>query len=88
MTDVAYTAANAAAIVELVRGADLLFIETAFTHQEERRASEKRHLTSRQAGLLAREAGVKRIVPFHFSPKHQEEEDLLVREALEAFEEG
>lgn len=88
VTDVAYTAANAAAIVELVRGADLLFIETAFTHQEERRAAEKRHLTSRQAGLLAREAGVKRIVPFHFSPKHQEEEDLLVREALEAFEEG
>jgi ribonuclease Z len=88
VTDAGYTAANAAAIVELARDADLLFIETAFLHEEERRAAEKRHLTARQAGLLAREAGVKRLIPFHFSPKHQEEEDLLVREALEALEEG
>jgi ribonuclease Z len=88
VTDAGYTAANAAAIVDLARDADLLFIETAFLHEEERRAAEKRHLTARQAGLLAREAGVKRLIPFHFSPKHQEEEDLLVREALESFEEG
>jgi ribonuclease Z len=88
VTDAGYTAANAAAIVELARDADLLFIETAFLHEEERRAAEKRHLTARQAGILAREAGAKRLIPFHFSPKHQDEEDLLVREALEAFEEG
>lgn len=88
VTDAGYTAANAAAIVELARDADLLFIEAAFLHAEEARAFEKRHLTARQAGLLAREAGVKRLIPFHFSPKHQEEEDLLVREAFEAFEEG
>jgi ribonuclease Z len=88
VTDAGYTAANAAAIVELARDADLLFIETAFLHEEERRAAEKRHLTARQAGLLAREAGAKRLIPFHFSPKHQDEEDLLVREALEAFEDG
>jgi ribonuclease Z len=88
VTDATFTAANSAAIVELARGADLLFIEAAFTHEQEKRAAEKRHLTSRQAGLLAREAGVKRLVPFHFSPKHQEEEDVLIREALEAFEDG
>ncbi|MES1241409.1 MAG: MBL fold metallo-hydrolase [Acidobacteriota bacterium] len=88
VTDAGYTAANAAAIVELARDADLLFIEAAFLHAEEKRAAEKRHLTARQAGLLAREAGVKRLIPFHFSPKHQEEEDQLVQEALEAFEEG
>lgn len=88
VTDAGYTPANAAAIVELARDADLLFIESAFLHAEEARALEKRHLTARQAGLLAREAGAKRLIPFHFSPKHQEEEDLLVREAFEAFEEG
>jgi ribonuclease Z len=88
VTDAGYTAANATTIVELARDADLLFIETAFLHAEEARAFEKRHLTARQAGLLAREAGAKRLIPFHFSPKHQEEEDLLVREAFEAFEEG
>jgi ribonuclease Z len=88
VTDAGYIAANAAAIVELARGADLLFIEAAFLHTEEKRAAEKRHLTARQAGLLAREAGVKRLIPFHFSPKHQEEEDLLMREALMSFEDG
>ena len=86
VTDAVYSPANAAAIVEIARGADILFIETAFLHEEEARAAEKRHLTSRQAGLLAREAGARRIVPFHFSPKHAEEEEQLIREALEAFE--
>lgn len=86
VTDAGYTPENAAAIVELARDADALFIETAFTHEEERRAAEKYHLTARQAGWLARAAGAKRLVPFHFSPKHSEEEELLIREALEAFE--
>ena len=86
VTDAGYTPENAEAIVELARGADTLFIETAFTHEEERRAAEKYHLTARQAGWLARAAGAKRLVPFHFSPKDSEEEEKLVREALEAFE--
>lgn len=86
VTDAVYSPANAAAIVDLAQGADLLFIETAFLHEEEARAAEKHHLTARQAGLLAREAGARRIVPFHFSPKHTEEEEKLMREALTAFE--
>jgi ribonuclease Z len=85
VTDAAYHAANARAILDLARGADLLFIESAFLHEEEQRAAEKRHLTARQAGLLAREAGVRRLIPFHFSPKHTEEGERLVQEALEAF---
>jgi len=86
VTDAGYTPENAAAIVDLARGADALFIETAFTHEEERRAAEKYHLTARQAGELARAAEVKRLIPFHFSPKHSEEEERLVRGAMEAFE--
>jgi ribonuclease Z len=86
VTDVVYHEANAAAIVELARDADLLFIEATFAAEEEERAADKHHLTSRQAGLLARKAGAKRIVPFHFSPKHSEEKDRLLREALAAFD--
>jgi ribonuclease Z len=88
VTDAGLTPANAKAIVDLARGADSLFIETAFTHEEEQRAAEKYHLTARQAGWLAREAGVRRLIPFHFSPKHTEEADRLVREAMEAFGES
>jgi len=85
VTDVVYHARNAAAIIDLAAGADLLFIEATFAADEEERATEKHHLTSRQAGLLGRKAGARRIVPFHFSPKHSEEGDRLLREALEAF---
>ena len=85
VTDVVYHAANAGAIVELARGADLLFIEATFAADEEERAAEKHHLTSRQAGLLARQAGAKRLIPFHFSPRHSEDGDRLLREALDAF---
>jgi ribonuclease Z len=85
VTDAGYTPENAAAIVNLARGADVLYIETAFTGAEARRAAEKYHLTARQAGGLARAAEVKRLIPFHFSPKHAEEEERLVREAMEAF---
>jgi ribonuclease Z len=86
VTDAGYTPVNAEAIVDLARSADSLFIETAFTHEEERRAAEKHHLTARQAGWLARKAGAKRLVPFHFSPKHTEEGDRLISEAIRAFE--
>lgn len=85
VTDVVYHPANATAILELARDADLLFIEATFAADEEDRAAEKHHLTSRQAGWLARRAGAKRLVPFHFSPKHSEDGDRLLREALEAF---
>lgn len=86
VTDAGYTPENADAIVDLARNADSLFIEAAFTHEEERRAAEKYHLTARQAGRLAREAGAKRLVPFHFSPKHTGEGDRLAGEAMAAFE--
>jgi ribonuclease Z len=85
VTDAGYTPANAEAIVDLARGADVLYIEAAFTQKEERRAAAKNHLTASQAGWLAQAAGARRLVPFHFSPKHSEEGERLLREALEAF---
>lgn len=82
VTDAAYSGANAAKIVALARGADYLFIEATFLDADRERAAERHHLTARQAGLLAREAGVVRAIPFHFSPRYQGMEDLL-REELE-----
>lgn len=76
---------NAPRIVALVRGADQLFIETPFLHEDLAHARDKYHLTARQAGLLAREAGVKRLIPFHFSPRYLGREALLRQEAEAAF---
>ena len=80
VTDAANTPANAAKIVKLARGADFLFIEAAFLDTEQAQASERHHLTARQAGLLARQAGVARVIPFHFSPRYQGMEEALLRE--------
>ena len=49
--------------------------------------AKRRHLTSRQAGLLAGEAQVKQLRTFHFSPKHKGRESQLREEAEDAFQE-
>lgn len=85
VTDAAFSDTNVERIVGLVRGADLFFCEAAFSEQERDRARERRHLTARQAGVLARMAGVSRLVLFHFSPKYHGDPDRLYEEARQAF---
>jgi len=86
VTDAAFTPGNRRRIVALAQGADYLFIEATFLHVDQERASARAHLTARQAGELAREAGVARVVPFHFSPRHLGAEQELRRELSEAFQ--
>jgi ribonuclease Z len=85
VTDVADTAANRAAIVRLARNADLLFIEAAFAEADAALAAERAHLTTAAAGSIAREAGVRRIEPFHFSPRYAGEDDRMLAEVMAAF---
>ena len=77
VTDVAYTNANATRIVALAAGADMLYIEAAFAHEDAERARNRFHLTTRQAGELARRAGATLAIPFHFSPRYLEREAEL-----------
>jgi ribonuclease Z len=88
VTDAVGSEANAARIVELARDAETLFIEAAFLDRDAGRAARRRHLTARQAGTLARLAGARRVVPFHFSPRHEGEEDALRAEVERAFRGG
>lgn len=85
VTDAAFTPQNRERIVELVRGADYLFIEAVFLHVDHERARARAHLTARQAGEIAREARVERVIPFHLSPRHLGAEEELRRELAEAF---
>ena len=86
VTDVVNSAQNTARIREFAAGSDYFFIEAMFLHEEEERAREKYHLTARQAGRLARQAGVARVIPFHFSAKYSGSCEVLYREVAEAFE--
>jgi ribonuclease Z len=85
VTDVAYTAENERRIVDLVRGADILFIEAPFAREDAERAADRAHLTTEQAGYIARLAGVNRVEPFHFSPRYSVEEERLLGEVAQAF---
>ena len=88
VTDAVYSAANVRTILSLARDVDLLFIEGPFLHEDARQAARKYHLTARQAGLLAGEAGAKRLVIFHLSPKYRGREADLHTEAAAAFREN
>jgi len=86
VTDVADTPANRAAIAQLASGADLFFLESRFAAADGEQARERAHLTTTAAGEIARAAGVRRLEPFHFSPRYDGEEDRMISEVMSAFE--
>jgi ribonuclease Z len=60
----------------LARDADLLLYDSTLAAGEEREAAEKGHSTSRQAAVLAKEAGAKRLVLTHISSRYTEAREL------------
>lgn len=86
VADAGYTPENAAKIVALARDADILYCEGGFLHEDAPKAHDDRHLTAHEAGRLAREAGVKTFVTFHFSQKYTGRFPELAAEARMAFE--
>jgi len=58
------------AAVELARGADLLVHESTFSHADAQLAIDRGHSTSTMAAQTAHEAGVKRLVLTHLSPRY------------------
>ncbi len=74
VTDVVFHEQNQARIAALGSGAELFFIECVFLEEEADHAARKFHLTAAQAGRIARAAGAKTVVPFHFSPRYAERE--------------
>src|SRR4051794_30528417 len=59
-------------VLALADGADLLVIESTFLEEDADLARQYGHLTARQAGLVAAECGVRRLVLTHFSQRYGE----------------
>ncbi len=76
---------NIEKIVTLAEDATVLYIESAFLHEDEPRARERHHLTARQAGEIAHAAGVQRLTTLHYSPRYEGRAEELVSEAEAAF---
>jgi ribonuclease Z len=85
VVDCGHSRVNRASILNLLAEAQTAFVEAAFLDEDVERATERGHLTARQAGELAREAGVQQLVPLHFSPRYGEQTGRLETEALAAF---
>jgi len=85
VVDTVYSPENAVRIIDLVREADSLFIETVFLERDADRAASRYHLTARQAGAMARAAGAKHLEPLHFSPRYSDTPEALRLEAMAAF---
>jgi ribonuclease Z len=85
VVDVAYHQMNAARIIDLAHGIGTLFIEAMFADEDGAIAAARRHLTAGQAGLLACQAQVHQVVPFHHSPRYRGQEERLRWQLLAAF---
>jgi ribonuclease Z len=85
VTDVADRPANREKIARLAREADLLFLESRFSAADAAQARDRAHLTTTAAGEIARAAGVRRLEPFHFSPRYEGEEERMLSEVFAAF---
>lgn len=75
-----------AATLEIARGADLLVHEATFGDEEAARAVETGHSTAREAAMLARDAGVDRLLLTHFSARYSRDASELGKEARQSFE--
>jgi ribonuclease Z len=87
VTDARGSRENFTKIIALARGADRFFCEGMFLEADRERADASAHLTARQAGRLAREAGVKRLTIFHASRRYGGNHDALLDEARTEFRE-
>ncbi len=87
---VVYTGDNrpSLAVVEVARGADLLVHDSTFGEEERERAVETGHSTAAQAAEIAREAGVRRLVLTHISPRYNRDAPELLAEAKAVFPES
>jgi ribonuclease Z len=74
-----------AATVEAARGADLLVHDCTFSDAEAERARETHPATAREAGRVAAEAGVERLVLTHLSTRYDREWQPLLDQARDAF---
>ncbi len=73
------------ATVEAARGADLLVHDSTFGDAEQARAEETMHSTAREAGRMAREAGVGRLALTHLSTRYDRDPSPLREQAAAEF---
>ncbi len=73
-------------IADYVHDSDILFCEGMFEKALRETAREKKHMTSYEAGLIARDSGSRMLCLQHYSPRYSDRElRILERDAKEVF---
>lgn len=63
--------------IELAQAADVLFYEATYGRVHAALAQRSHHSTAADAALVARNAGVRRLLLMHFSSRYEDEQELL-----------
>lgn len=71
------------AMIPIIREVDLLYHEATFMNDRAAVAAEKFHSTAREAGLIAKKAGVHKLIIGHFSNRYETVRDLVDEAATE-----
>ena len=72
-------------IIPFVKDSDLLVIESTYAYDMEETAKEYKHLTSSQAGEIAKKAKVKKTILTHISQRYDKNSKRLLNEARKIF---
>jgi ribonuclease Z len=73
-------------VYALAEGCDMLVIESTFLDADIQLAVDHGHLTAGQAGMVARDAGVRHLVLTHFSQRYSEPDDFERQARAAGFE--
>lgn len=71
--------------VKAAKNADLLITESTYSSELEDKAAEYKHLTSAQAGQIAKKAKVKNLILTHISQRYEKDDEKILREARKVF---
>lgn len=74
-------------LVDRLKGVTCLYHESTYADEDEDKAQKYFHSTARQAAMVARDAGVGRLLLGHYSSKYNTE-DVLLQQAKEVFAES
>jgi len=79
-TDLGDTQDNRQRLIRFAQHAHTFFCESAFVEADVDHAAQNGHLTTRACGEIATQAGVSRLVPFHFSRRYLNKAEQLYDE--------
>jgi ribonuclease BN (tRNA processing enzyme) len=83
-TDLADTVENRARLIAFAWNAHTLFCEATFLEEDAEYAARHGHLTTRACGEIAMQAGVARLIPFHFSRRYEDNPQQIYEELTTA----